>query len=94
MAKQKQTRIKTADRIYRAADELFCELGYDGVSMRDIAQRAGVNKASVFYHFKSKDDLFERVLKAYYRAHRDALQTAFESGEGTLRERVQHPQSC
>ncbi len=77
----------TADRIRDAADELFCRVGYDAVSVRDIADRAGVNKALVFYHFTSKADLFERVLERYYEAHRRALASAFEA-EGSPRERM------
>lgn len=75
----------TADRIRDAADELFCRVGYDGVSIRDVAERAGVNKALVFYHFKSKPDLFEHVLTRYYEAHRTALAAAFEA-EGSPHE--------
>ncbi len=77
----------TADKIRRAADELFCTVGYDGVSVRDVAERAGVNKALVFYHFKSKEELFERVLERYYEAHRRALADAF-GAEGDPRERM------
>lgn len=77
----------TADRIRRAADELFCRVGYDAVSVRDVAERAGVKKALVFYHFKSKEELFERVLERYYEAHRRALADAF-SAAGTPRERM------
>lgn len=77
----------TAEKILRAADESFCREGFDAVSVRDIAERAGVNKALVFYHFESKEALFERVLERYYEAHRRALEGAFEA-EGTPRERM------
>ncbi len=77
----------TAARILEAADALLGERGYDGVSMRDIARRAGVNKALVFYHWKSKEDLFDAVLDRYYEAHAAALEGAF-AAEGTFRERI------
>lgn len=77
----------TAEKIRRAADELFCRVGYDAVSVRDVAERAGVNKALVFYHFTSKEELFERVLERYYEAHRQALAAAF-GAEGSPRERM------
>jgi AcrR family transcriptional regulator len=69
----------TPERILSAADELFGSLGYDGVSVRDIAEKAGVNKASVFYHYDSKDALFERVLDRYYTAHHEALEDVWGS---------------
>jgi AcrR family transcriptional regulator len=77
----------TRTRIFDSADELFCQLGYDGVSIRDVARHAGVNKASVFYYFKSKEELFEEVLKAYYEKNRAALSGALQH-EGPVRERM------
>ena len=82
-----ETRRHTAARIWQAADELFCQRGYEGVSIADIASRAGVNKALVFYHHENKAELFESVVSRYYEAHRVALASAFASG-GTLAERL------
>ena len=76
-----------AEEILNAADALFGELGYDGVSVRDIAERAGVKKAAVFYYFDGKEALLEQVLERYYAAHHASLAQAFEA-EGPLRERV------
>ena len=77
----------TADRILDAADEVLAEVGYDGASVRLVAERAGVNKALVFYHFESKSALFDRVLERYYEAHLAALRDAF-GGAGTVRDRL------
>lgn len=77
----------TQRRIFEAADRLFCSHGYDGVSIRDVADEAGANKASVFYHFNSKEELFEQVLERYYVTHRQVLEGALE-GEGGLRDRL------
>jgi len=77
----------TEQRILDAADEILGERGYDGMSVRDVAERAGVNKALVFYYYGSKAELFERVLERYYGAHRAALENAFTAG-GTLRARL------
>lgn len=79
--------MEPSDRIMEAADALFAAQGYDGVSVRDVALAAGVNKASVFYYFNTKDQLFERVLTRYYEAHRRALESAF-AAEGTIGERL------
>ena len=73
------TEPTTSERIFQAADELFGSLGYDAVSVRDIADHAGVNKASVFYHFDSKEALFEKVLDRYYTAHHAALEGVWGS---------------
>lgn len=75
-------------QILDAAEALLAEQSYDAVSARDIAERAGVNKALVFYYWGSKEELFERVLQRYYERHREALSGAFERGGGELSERV------
>lgn len=85
-----KTPVETSARalqILAAADQLLAERGPDHVSMRDIAERAGVNKALIFYYFGSRTQLFEKVLERYYRSHAKALATAF-SGGGTVMERV------
>jgi len=76
-----------AVRILQAADDLFSELGFDGTSMRDIARRAGVNKALVFYYYDNKEALFETVVQRYYEGHQAALESAFDRG-GSLGERL------
>ncbi len=77
----------TQARILGAAEDLFCARGYEGVSARDVAERAGAHKALVFYYFGSMSGLFEAVLQQYYDAHRDALASALASG-GDVRERM------
>jgi AcrR family transcriptional regulator len=51
----------TKERILQIAERLFAEKGLDGSSMRDITDAAGVNLASVNYHFGSKDGLIAAV---------------------------------
>lgn len=45
-------------RIFDAAIDVFSEHGFDKAKMDDIAAQAGVAKGTVYYHFKSKEDLF------------------------------------
>ena len=52
----------TRDRILEVALELFGRQGYEGTSIRDIAERMGLTKAAVYYHFPSKEDLLADVL--------------------------------
>lgn len=54
----------TKSAILQAARSLFAEKGYDGVSVSDISDAAGVNKALVFYYFGTKDNILKEVLKA------------------------------
>ncbi len=52
----------TREALLRAASELFAERGLDGVRVEAIAERAGVNKAMINYHFGGKRALYEAVL--------------------------------
>jgi AcrR family transcriptional regulator len=52
----------TADELRRAALDEFAAAGYHGTSLQQIADRAGVSKATVLYHFASKEVLLEAVL--------------------------------
>lgn len=63
----------TKEQLLTAAEDLFCKVGYDGVSAGDVARLAGVRKSLVFYYFGSMAGLFEAVLERYYAAHTRAL---------------------
>jgi TetR/AcrR family transcriptional regulator len=52
----------TRDRILAAAAEIFAEIGLAGARVDDIAARAGVNKAMLYYHVGDKDKLYATVL--------------------------------
>jgi AcrR family transcriptional regulator len=48
---------ETRQRILDVALDLFVEQGYDKTSLREIAERVGVTKAALYYHFQSKEDI-------------------------------------
>lgn len=52
--------------ILRAAVMVMGEDGYEGASMRDMAQRAGVSVAALYYHFPSKHELLHEFLDEAY----------------------------
>lgn len=52
----------TRDAVFHAAARLFSARGFDGVSMDDIADAAGVNKAMIYYHFEDKLALYRTVV--------------------------------
>jgi len=54
---------RTQTRILDAAEELFSHNGIYGVSLRDIADHAGVDTALLHYHFANKDGIYEAVLQ-------------------------------
>lgn len=50
------------DRILASAEQLFLERGFDGTSMSDIAAKAGINRPTLHYYFRTKDKMFRAVL--------------------------------
>ena len=52
----------TRERILAVALELFGARGYEGTSIRDIADRMGMTKAAVYYHFPAKESLLAELL--------------------------------
>ncbi|HEX6500886.1 MAG TPA: helix-turn-helix domain-containing protein [Micromonosporaceae bacterium] len=52
----------TRTRIQDVALELFTEQGYEKTSLREIAERLGVTKAALYYHFKTKEDIVASLL--------------------------------
>jgi len=78
---------KRAAQILKAADALLVERGQDAVSMRDIAHRAGVNKALIFYYFGNRAQLFDAVLARYDERHDDVLRVIL-APDGPPRSRV------
>lgn len=60
--KKKKKTEATRERILNAAEELFAQRGFDGVTVRQIMREAQADVALAYYHFKSKRDLFDAVL--------------------------------
>lgn len=56
----------TRARIQQVALELFAEQGYERTSLREIAERLGVTKAALYYHFKSKEDIVLGITEDYF----------------------------
>ena len=50
-------------QIIETAEALFADRGYDGISVRDIADEAGVNVAMISYYFGSKEKLMEAIFE-------------------------------
>jgi AcrR family transcriptional regulator len=75
-------------RILRAARTLFMGQGYASVSMQQIADAAGVNKATLYHHFRDKEDLFVSVMEAEFTRMAADLQAVAAGGVG-LREQLQ-----
>ena len=55
--------VKARGRLLDAAEALFAERGFYGVTTRQVASTAGVDDALIYYHFKNKSGLFDAVFE-------------------------------
>lgn len=62
--KMTEKELSTEEKILISASKVFTEKGFSGTRTRDIAEEAGINLALLNYYFRSKEKLFEQVMKA------------------------------
>jgi AcrR family transcriptional regulator len=55
--------VPVRERVLRAAEKIFAQRGYGLASMREVAAAAGIQAASVYHHWRSKDALYADVLE-------------------------------
>lgn len=53
---------KTKSAIFHSAIKVFSNNGYNGATMDEIASNAGVAKGTLYYHFKSKEEIFKYII--------------------------------
>ncbi len=78
---------ETRNHILREAERLFATHGYDGVSMREIAEACHLTKANIYYYFQDKEALYVQILEADMLTLIQTLSKASQ-GRGTCRERL------
>ncbi len=77
------------ERIVDAANRLFYAEGIRAVSVDAIAARAGITKKTLYYHFKSKDDLIEAYLTSRDQPNLALYEKWFAEADGSIADKVQ-----
>ncbi len=80
--------VRGRERVIRKARELFLAQGYAAVSMQQIADAVGVNKATLYHYFRDKQALFIAVMVEQGKQMNAAIAAALAAGE-TLRDKLQ-----
>jgi AcrR family transcriptional regulator len=63
----------TANRIFHQAMRLFLDKGYHGTSIDDITKSARITKGALYWHFKGKEDLLQKIVKEFENRFVDEL---------------------
>ncbi|OAF06226.1 TetR family transcriptional regulator [Bradyrhizobium centrolobii] len=79
---------KTREQIVVAATRLFYGQGIKAVSMDAVAEKAGVTKKTLYYHFTSKDELVAATIAARDQPTLDLYRRWFSETEGTAADKV------
>ena len=70
--------------LLKASLHLFAEEGYDKVSVRDIAKRAGVSEAALYKHFKSKEEMALHIFSLIIAYYTGVLKDIDKNGAGAV----------
>lgn len=54
------------EEILSVAADLFARKGFEGTTVRDIAEAAGILSGSLYHHFRSKEQIMEEIFTAYF----------------------------
>jgi AcrR family transcriptional regulator len=77
--RRERDRQALRDSILQAAGEVFLERGYEGLSMRMVAERIGYSATTIYHHFENKDDLLFAVVDQGFERFATELAAAAES---------------
>ena len=70
--------VKRREQILQAAVEVFSRQGYDRARMEEIAETAGIAKATLYEYFSSKHEMFIAAIECAYEAYLVSLRKAVE----------------
>lgn len=84
-----RTSEDTRERIINAANRLFYGEGIRSVSVDAVAEKAGVTKRTLYYHFKSKDDLITAYLESRDQPNLTQFAKWFDEAEGQLPSKIE-----
>lgn len=85
IAPDPQKEIKdTKNHIAEVATHLFAHQGYDGTSIRDIVEGAGVTKPVLYYYFKNKEELYHWIIKDAYEFFLEKIRSILSENKSFL----------
>ncbi|MFM9279394.1 TetR/AcrR family transcriptional regulator [Paenibacillus jiagnxiensis] len=78
MAKVDRRTLKSQEAIKKAVLELMAEKDFDDITIRDISDRADVNRVTIYLHYTDKFDLLAKIIEEHISNLRELCQSASE----------------
>jgi len=85
-----KTEVNAEEKIKAAAKNLFTLKGFDAVKTRDIAELAGINLALVNYYFRSKEKLFELIMKENFEHFAEGIFDVIDDPSTSLFQKIEN----
>lgn len=77
-----RTANEAQQRLLGSALSLFSEKGYEGTSIREIIERAGVTRPVLYYYFQNKEHLFISLVESWYEQLIDDFDRSLDAAHG------------
>lgn len=75
---------KTKRKIFEASMKLFAEKGYDATSVEEITATVGVAKGTLYYHFSSKEEIFEFLIEEGVKLLKNSIDIKTENLQNSI----------
>jgi AcrR family transcriptional regulator len=87
---EKTKKELTKEKIQQAAFKCVARFGFEKTNLDDIAKEVGLNKASLYYYYKNKEDIFLDITTTATRQFLETLQTSTAAVTGGVVAQIRH----
>ncbi|MFQ5685972.1 MAG: TetR/AcrR family transcriptional regulator [Candidatus Scalindua sp.] len=81
--KTREAKNNTKKTILRSAEGLFARQGFELTTVREIAKKAGINVAMVYYYFNTKEELHQNIIEDTFKSFSQSLKEGVDQGKGS-----------
>jgi len=88
MNKRESQKAETIADILNVSEKLFHEKGFEKTSIMDIATGCGLSKGALYHHFKSKEEVLEKICSNHYHLLRDTFLPIVNQTELSMKTKI------
>lgn len=89
MNKREKQKEETVADILRVSEELFHKQGYEKTTIQNIAERCGLSKGALYHHFRSKEEVLEKICYLQYIFLKETFLPIIGNSELSMMEKMQ-----